>query len=482
VSGNTVVFLALVLSGLLNFLSISIFSRMLTPDEYGKYALVISGLAFAYAFVYFWLANSFIRFGSAGKKSITDAQISSFYSVYFILAVLSSIVIYILSKSLDSYQLQSELWLLILVALISEALFNAFSVHARFINLSPLSFSFFTVIRSILAILLGWYFVKTGYGYIGAIAAVSFSFFVCLIILFFQQKIYKHISIVSFDRVFIKEVCSFGLPIVFVLAMQSAISATDRFLLVSLIGTETAGQYSVSQDLVVKLLIFMVGITHRVFFPIAVMKMDTSTIEDVKQQLNSNITYILLMLVPAAFAIVFFAENIVFVVLGEEFRSVSIELMPYQVFISILTCLTMFYVVSPFYLRKKTKLLILPSLFAFIANLIVGCLAISMFGMYGALLGSFVAYFVYFLFSLYIGRKLLVLPFPIASTIKIIVSSMLMVLAVLPLKNFYGVVPLFFLVMLGMFVYTLAILAFNIGNVRTVLLDKIKGGMGGSTT
>jgi O-antigen/teichoic acid export membrane protein len=482
VFGNTVVFVALVLSGLLNFLSISIFSRMLTPDEYGKYALVISGLAFAYAFLYFWLANSFIRFGSAGKKSISDGQIASFYSVYLILAVLSSIVIYILSISLGHYNLPSELWLFILLALISEALFNAFSVHARFINLSPLTFSFFTVIRSVLAIVLGWYFVKAGYGYMGAIAAVSFSFFVCLIVLFFQQKIYKHIFMFSFDRIFIKEVCSFGLPIVFVLAMQSAISATDRFLLVLQLGAETAGQYSVSQDLVVKLLIFMVGITHRVFFPIVIMKMDTSTLDDVKKQLNSNITYILLMLIPAAFAIVFFAENIVFVVLGEEFRSVSIELMPYQVFISMLTCLTMFYVVCPFYLKKKTKLLILPSLFAFIANLMIGYLAIGRFGMYGALLGSFVAYLVYFLFSLYIGRKLLVLPVPIASTIKIIVSSMLMVLALLPLKHSYGVMPLFLLIMLGMFVYTIAILAFNISNIRTVLLDKIKGGMGGSTT
>ena len=58
----------------------------------------------------------------------------------------------------------------------------------------------------------------------------------------------------------------------------------------------------------------MVGITHRVFFPIAVMKMDTSSIEDLKIQLNNNITYILLMLTPVAIAIVFFAENIVFVV------------------------------------------------------------------------------------------------------------------------------------------------------------------------
>ena len=473
-SGHIFIFTALVFSGVINFLSISIYSRLLTPHEYGHYSVVISSLALAYCFMFFWLINSFTRFSASGKKTISKIQIGSFYNITLILCIACVMIIYLLSIFWIKLDISNQFWICIFCALNFEAFFNLFSVHVRFINNSPKIFFFAVIFRSILAIALGWYFVVLGYGYEGVIAAVALSFFICVLFLLFAGKIYTHISLCSFDRKFAVEVCAYGLPIVFILAIQSAINSTDRILLVNLEGAVTAGQYSASQDLVVKLLIFLIGILHRVLFPLVIKKMDTASLKEVKTQLQQNITFILLISVPAAFAICFYAENIVYVVLGEEFRVVSIKLMPYQVFIAMLNCLTMFYIVTPFYLLKNTRALIVPSLIALLANLGVGYFTIKEFGMYGAVLGSFIAYFLYFSVSLYFGRKSLKLPFPVHDTLKIVVSAGLMVAILSPLKSNYGVMPLVNLVICGVFSYMCAILILNVANIRKNLLDGIK--------
>lgn len=473
VSGSILIFVALVFSGIVNFLSISIYSRLLTPEEYGHYSVITAGLAFAYAFVFFWLITSFTRFAAAGKKSISETQIASFYNIYLILCLISAAIIYLCSLFLINMKVPAELWFFIFCSLVFEAAFHLFSAHARFITNSPRTFSFAVIIRSILAVVLGWYSIDLGYGYVGIIGAVALSFFISLVFLFLFNKIYKQVSIKSLDSQFLTDICSYGLPIVLILAIQSAINATDRVLLVNLISAEAAGQYSASQDLVVKLLIFLVGILHRVLFPLVIKKMDTESLINVKKQLQKNITFILMVSLPAALAICFYAKNIVFVVLGEEFRLVSAELMPYQVFIAMLNCLTMFYIVAPFYLFKKTKALIFPSLIALIANISIGYFAIQEIGMYGAVLASFVAYSLYFSITLYLGRKILKLPLPIIDIAKIIACSGFMIIALMPLQNDYGVLPLVILVICGIFSYSFAILILNVANFRSILFNKI---------
>ena len=55
------------LPGLVNLAAIAVYTRLLTADEYGRYALVIAGVAFANKLMFEWLRLAFVRFLPAHK-------------------------------------------------------------------------------------------------------------------------------------------------------------------------------------------------------------------------------------------------------------------------------------------------------------------------------------------------------------------------------------------------------------------------------
>jgi O-antigen/teichoic acid export membrane protein len=477
VKGNLAILISLVISGAINFLAIAVFSRLFSEQEYGMYAMSISAMAFGYSFMFFWLSTSFMRYAAAGPESISRVKVTSLYKVYSLLVLLTALLVLFFSLAINSTNLDITFWSVIFIIVVSEAAFNLLATHVRFITLAPEMYAGISILRSILALCLGWYLVKLGFGFLGALLAVAFSFVSCAVFLAFVCRLNNYFSIKVFDSTFIKEVFHFGLPIVMILAVQTAISAADRFLLGYHLGSGVAGQYSVSQDFVAKSMIVIAGILHRVYFPVAVKLSDEGDLLALKVQLGKHITYILAVLIPAVSALIFYAESIVTVVIGEEFQQVSIQLMPYQALIALLHCVTMFYLVGPFYLKKQTKSLIFPCFVVLLINTIVGFFAIPGFGIWGAVIGSFTAYSFYFFFSFVASRKLLALPLPGKEFFKILVASIGMVIVIAPFNTTSTIPSLLILVSSGCAVYAFFAFVLNILNVRHIALCKFRTGV-----
>jgi len=469
VRGGFSIFIALTISGVLNFAAIALYSRLLAPSEYGAYAVILSTVAMVLGFAFSWVELSFLRFASGADRVEHTNIVSNFATLYAVLLLFVLGLLSIVCWANIFTTVSIIIWLIIMAVIVAEVIFIAVTNHARLIREDLTLYSTSLVARSVLAFSLGWYFVTLDYSYAGIIVASAISFTVPAFVVAFRGHIWRDIRLVSIRYSLLRDIGHFGIPLVLVMVVQSAISATDRFLLVGMLGTEVTGQYAASQDFVVKLFIFLLAIIHKVVYPIVVKEFEDNGIEGAQSQLKLNLTLILAISIPTLFAMAMYTENFIEVILGIEFRAVAVSLVPYQVFIAFINCITMFYLIVPFHLLKKTKLLIVPSLIALLGNLIVGYLAIRAWGVYGAVLGSFVAYSLYFLLSFARGRQFFRLPVPKLDAIKILFSATIMTFILLPFEGQLGLWPLVGLVLTGFVSFTLLSLTLNTGGIREFL-------------
>src|SRR5690606_33652902 len=77
--------------GLVNFFAIAIYTRMLSPEEYGRYALVVAGVGLFNVIFFQWLRLSLLRFLPAylsDPKDLLSSVLAGFVSVAFLTGVL----------------------------------------------------------------------------------------------------------------------------------------------------------------------------------------------------------------------------------------------------------------------------------------------------------------------------------------------------------------------------------------------------------
>ncbi len=471
--GNIVIFLALAVSGVLNFVAIALYSRLLSPAEYGIYAVIMASIGLVLGFVFLWLDLSFGRFVAGENKNKSRVYFSNFIALYFILLLLVSVLLGLLALFGHLSIIEPKIFIAVGLVIFAEVVFNAVNIYSRLVQGALVRYSFSVIARSGLAIGFAWYFLELGYSYYGIFLASALSFAIPSLISMVMGRIWKDFSLLALDRHVVKEVFNFGVPLMVVMVVQAAISATDRFLLASMLGSDVAGQYSASQDLVVKLFIFLLAIVHKVNYPNVIRIFEMHGEKATQSMLDKHILLLLLISIPAVFAMTVYSGNIANVILGEDFREMAIELIPYQVGIAFINCITMFYAIMPFHLLKKTKLLVIPSVIALLANLIIGYFLITIFGIYGAVIGSFVAYSVYFSVSLLLGYKLLRLPLPSFDLLKIISCSLLMVLILIPFRESDDFWSLVCLVLIGGGSYAAFVVIANIGGYRNIIFEKL---------
>src|SRR5690606_9826856 len=77
--------------GLLNFLALALYTRLLLPDDYGRYGLVIAGVSFVNALVFYWIRNSLGRFYPAHIKD-PQVLLSTITACFLAMVALTGVI------------------------------------------------------------------------------------------------------------------------------------------------------------------------------------------------------------------------------------------------------------------------------------------------------------------------------------------------------------------------------------------------------
>ena len=454
-------FFARLIPGVVNFAAIILFTRLLEPDEYGQYALVVAAVGLGNAVLFRWIRVSLLRYLPAyeGRETILLSTLLVSYLVLAVFSGAAGVVVWVIGQ--DS--LLGRLFVFGVVLLLCQAWFdiNLQLVRAR---LMPTRYGVLLMSKALVGLAIGVWLAYMGWGVWGPLVGVIAGALLPAVVVY--GRYWSGARWQLFDGETAKQVLIYGMPLAVTFMLGLVISSSDRFLLGFYMGADAAGQYAVGYDLAQQTIGLLMVVVNLAAAPLVIKALERSGEEVARRRLVGNAVGLCVIGFPATAGMMMVGPNISEVFLGEKFQAAAAMLIPWVAVGALLGGLKAFYFDLSFQLGKRTQQQVLVVLIAAIVNVGLNMWWIPLFGLSGAAYATVVAYGLALYLSWLLGRRIFPLPLPFDQIAKIVVATLGMVVALWVVMEQRGGWALFQQVFLGGLVYSLLILALNVAGCR----------------
>lgn len=388
--------------GLVSFLAIAVYTRLLSPDEYGRYALVIAGTGVANVLLFQWLALALLRYVPA--HDTPQRLLGTVLVIYRRLVVITAMI------GLFAMLWVPQGWrLLFLSALFLLWAQGWFEINLQVLRakLAPVTFGSASGLKAVLAIATGVLLLRWHSIALSAIIGHIVGFLLGSAIQW--RSLWQGVRARA-DRRIAVQIAQYGLPLSATLALSYLLNSSDRFLIAYFIGDYAAGVYAAGYDLASQILMMLMLIINTAAFPLILNDLEQHGIEPARQQLSRNIVLLLAVAAPATVGMVLFAPEIARTVLGQRFQDTAISLIPWIAVATLLNGLRSYHFDLAFQLGKSTVHQLWVMGAAILVNVVLNFIWIPRYGVIGAAWSTLAAYAAALLASVVIGRRFFPLP------------------------------------------------------------------------
>jgi O-antigen/teichoic acid export membrane protein len=461
-------FLARGVPALVNFAALAVFTRLLSPTEYGHYALLIAVAGFLNGVLFQWVHLGLLRYLPAypGDRQRFLATVAAGFALMMLFSGLLALLLWPLLSAQSLAR-----WILPALALLWATAW--FDTHQQLQTacLQPRLYGYLTLSKSLLSLSLGSLLGWLGYG----AAGLAWGLFTgCVLsVLIFSQPHWRTPRPYRIDRALLQKLFTYGLPLTAGFALSITVASSDRLLLGWLRSADEAGLYAVGYDLPSYALGVIFSIVNLAAFPLAVTALEQQGEAAARQQLRKNFILLAALSIPAAVGIATLSPSIASVLFGEAFRAAAADIMPWIAIAAGFSALKSGYFDHAFTLGQRTAGMLRVLLLAAGANVLLNTVLIPSQGYRGAAYATLIAYGLGMLLSARDGRRIFRLPLPLRELSQIVLASLVMSAALQPLRHAQGVLMLGMAVALGMALYALCLLAMNSADSRTLLTTAI---------
>ncbi len=440
--------------GAVSLLALALYTRLLTPDQYGHYALVIAGVGIVNAVCFQWLSLSLGRLLPAHEnqpQALLSTALTGFLILVAITGVLGGTVAWLWpDKTLR--------WLIILAVIVGWAQ-AWFDLNLRIVNvrLAPIRYGLLTSVKALLAVSLGVALFYLGLGVVGILLGLIIGL---LIAPLFVWKHWHSLSVRQYDVRLLKAFIGYGAPLTLTFMLTLVVDASDRFFLGWIMGAKAVGGYAAAYDLTQQSLGMLMGTVHLAAFPLAVRALEEKGIEESRNQLRKIAFLLLAISLPATVGLILLADNIAAVMLGVEFLESAGMIIPWVAVATFVGAFKSYYLDFSFQLGRNLRMQVWVMVFAATANIILNLLLIPTYGLLGAAYATVGAFVIGFASSWWLGRKVFPLPFP-ENAHKVIIATFSMAVVLWPTLAWRGLGCLSLQIVIGIFVYSLMLLALS---------------------
>ena len=468
-----------IVQGVVGFLAIILFTRLLGPEDFGRYALAFSVMTLAHVAVFSWLEAAMARFWAAQTPGAAQGHFASLYRTAFVLSAgflaLTGLAVWLLPTD-PLFKLALAVGLAgaparCLVKLAQER-FRAEGEVAKSARLDM------AVTAGGLAIGVG--FALAGAG--GAAPLLGLGLAPLAALPFVLPGELKQARGGTFEAGRVRDYAMYGYPIAASLALTVVLSSTDRFVLDAYLGEAAVGAYHASYSIAnrtLDVLFLWLGTAGQ---PALVMALERGGAERLKVAAREQLSTFLLVGLPAAAGVALVARPLSEVLIGEELRTAAASVTPWIALSALLFGLTAYYFGQAFTLGKKTKRLLVAMAFPAGLNVILNLILVPQFGLMGAAWATAASFGAGMIATWMIGRRVVALPIPWESLARCSVATGIMALVVSQLPAVGGLVELILDASVGGIVYAAAALILNAAGVRDVAADLMaRRGLRGAT-
>lgn len=393
--------------GIINFGALAVYTRLLAPEEFGRYATVLAGVGLANVVIFQWLRLVLGRFYPAAEHQDDPKRfLAGILAIFLTLAVAVTGVGVLLALWLPDPAWQ-RLLALAVPLLLAQAWFEL-NLRLATARLEPSRYGRLLGSKAVIALTVGGVLAWIGFGAAAPLIGLLVAHFIAFLLFAFLT--WQGVGPRWPEAALLRAQLRYGLPLTVTFALGWVVSGSDRLLLAWLIDERTVGVYTAGYDLAFQSLTLFLIIINTAASPLAINALEKQGTNEARLQLAQNGELIIAAALAGAVGLVILGAQLVALLIGEEFRAEALLVLPWVAVAAALAGVKSYYFDFAFHLGRNSRLLVITGAIAAIVNLVLNVMLIPKFGMIGAAWATLTAFGVGAAASAWFGRRAFNMP------------------------------------------------------------------------
>jgi O-antigen/teichoic acid export membrane protein len=402
---------------LVGFGAVAVFTRILPPEEYGRYALALAALSLTHILVFTWLEAAVARFHArAERRGRVRDHLMTAYSLYGAAAIAGGVVLVALVQLLPlDIRLKTALSFATASLLLRALMQIGMETHRARGDVSR--FSALEASYLLLGFIIGvGIILTTQLGAAGVFVGTAIAAAVMLV--FDLPVMLNRLKGGKRQPVRAAAYAKYGLPISMSLIFEHLLSVGDRFLIAGFLGQGAVGMYAAGYGLADRLLDVIFIWFGAAVWPLTIKAFEQDGPAAAQAMAGRAAGLMGLICFPAAAGLALVAEPLTTVLVGEGVRDQAAGILPWIALSGLMNGMMTYYFHEAFTLKRRTGVMAAIMSGSALLNLGLNVLFIPAFGLQGAALATVVAYAIALGICAVMGRRHFVLPLPWTDWIK----------------------------------------------------------------
>jgi len=457
--------LARVTPGAVAFASLVVYTRLLSPKDYGVYVLVLTTMTLVQVNLFSWLELSLLRLLPAFHDN-PGRLLSTVFCLYLWLLGATAVIGAFVWMWLPDPTMRRLL--LVGLPILWAHAWLELNLKLCQSALMPIRYGILLLLRSASTLCIGVALVMYGYGAYGPLLGVLLgTILACLAAVSWHWRGIRP----SLDGRLAGEFARYGLPLTGSIALVFIIDSADHFMIAQFLGIDSVGVYSAASNLTSQSLHVLMMTVNLAAYPLAIRAYDAGGTEGALAQLRQNGTFLLAIALPATLGIIVLAAPVADVLLGQEYRAAARVILPWIALAAFFAGLKGYLFDMAFQLSKRSGLMMWSVGAAAVCNVLLNFWWIPVFGVIGAAWASAVSYAVALVICVILGRQLIPIQLDWNQAARIVGATAAMVLAIIAMPDLPGLLGLFARILAGMAAYGFGVALLNVMNARTYFVS-----------
>lgn len=391
--------------GIVNFLALAVYTRLLSQEEFGRYSLVLAAVGLVHVVLFRWLQLVCGRFLPMHVEQ-PQVILRPILAIFLLVSVF-----FICIASIGSFFWAIPAWYSIIPIAIIWAVIQAwYEINLRLTSaqLNPVRYGALSAIKAVLALLLGsllaWQFHNANAPLIGLIFGAVTAW------LLVGRSIWSGILPNLPTREQLRAFSSYGFPLALTFSLVWITSSSDRMIIAWFLGEAQTGIYAAGYDMAQQSLGLLLSIVNTAATPLAITALEKEGIAAASQQMRQNGELMFVLAFSGAAGLIAIEPAVIGLFIGEEFREGISTVFMWIVLVAAVIGVKSFHFDIAFHLTRKSKWLLITSGLAAITNLGLNLMFIPHFGITGAAWSALIAFLIAAVSSAIIGFRVFPMP------------------------------------------------------------------------
>jgi O-antigen/teichoic acid export membrane protein len=445
------------------FGAIVVFTRLLTPSQYGDYALAFSVTSVVYTCLFVWIESAMARFYAAEDEAGRLELYATLYRAFAAMAVALPVIAGALLLLLPITPALKLAMGAGLVCITVRSLLKMAQERRRAAG-EVRGYAVFDVAQSGGGFALGALFAGLHLGGASPLLGAGVASAACLV--FALPSELRPARAGRFELARLRRYAAYGLPLSLSLLMGLALATTDRFVLAAYMDEATVGAYHAGYSLSNRTLDVMFMWLGMAGFPACIAALERGGDAALHRVAREQAGFMVLIALPAAAGLALVAHPLAALMVGPALRQNAARVTPWIALSGLFYGFTAQYLNTAFTLGRRTGRQLAAIGIPAVANLGLTLVLIPRFGLDGAMWATTASYALGAVVSVLLQRGGVRLPIPWTALGRSSLAAGVMALIVSRLPAGGGAVELASKAGVGAFVYGLAALALDAGDAR----------------